>query len=72
MKKYRFEFSRHADRLFGKLPKSIQKRIIVKLSDRYSYRIGDYRVVITQKDRGRLVILVVLTVGHRKEVYDDR
>ena len=89
MKRYRFEFSRHADRLFGKLPKNIQKRILAKLAqieslekplfkakklkgmaDRYSFRIGEYRVIVTKNERGRLVILIILTVGHRREVYE--
>ncbi|MEU2128240.1 type II toxin-antitoxin system RelE/ParE family toxin [Streptomyces sp. NPDC018352] len=39
-------------------------------SDRWRLRIGDYRAVYTIED-GRLV-LWVLTVGHRREVYRGR
>ncbi|MFJ8850831.1 type II toxin-antitoxin system RelE/ParE family toxin [Streptomyces sp. NPDC102437] len=39
-------------------------------SDRWRLRIGDYRAVYTIED-GRL-ILWVLTVGHRREVYRNR
>lgn len=36
----------------------------------YRFRVGDYRVVFRKDERtGRLVILVVLRIAHRKEVY---
>ncbi|WP_062519518.1 type II toxin-antitoxin system RelE family toxin [Demequina silvatica] len=37
-------------------------------SDYFRVRVGDYRVIYSIDD-GRLLILV-LTVGHRREVYD--
>lgn len=40
------------------------------LENRYSFRIGDYRVIVAKKDQGTLVILVVVKIGHRREVYE--
>ena len=38
--------------------------------DTYRYRVGDYRVVFRlDRKTGKLVVLVVLRVAHRKEVY---
>lgn len=40
--------------------------------DTYRFRVGDYRVVFRLDPKGRrLVILVVLRVAHRKEVYKN-
>jgi len=39
-------------------------------NDRYRVRIGDYRIVYAIED-GRLVVYVV-KVGHRREVYRER
>ena len=39
------------------------------LAGRYRYRIGDYRVIFTLDDGGRVCILKVLRVKHRKDVY---
>lgn len=36
----------------------------------YRFRIGDYRIIVTPKDRGIIVILIILKVGHRREVYE--
>jgi len=39
--------------------------------DTYRFRVGDYRVVFRQDLKTKkLVVLVVLRVAHRKEVYD--
>ena len=43
---------------------------VAKLSgskDRWRVRVGDYRIVYTIDDKGRLV--VILIVAHRREVY---
>ena len=38
--------------------------------DTYRYRVGDYRVVFRlDKKTGRLIVLVVLRIAHRKAVY---
>jgi mRNA interferase RelE/StbE len=38
--------------------------------DTYRYRVGDYRIVFRlDRKTGELVVLVVLRIAHRKEVY---
>lgn len=36
----------------------------------YRFRIGDYRLLVTPKNKGVLVILLILKIGHRREVYE--
>ncbi len=36
----------------------------------YRFRIGDYRVLVTPKDKKTMVILLILKIGHRREVYE--
>jgi mRNA interferase RelE/StbE len=50
-----------------RLQPEIGKRLKGLLADRWSYRVGNWRILYNF-DRGRLVILV-LAVGHRREVY---
>lgn len=82
---YQIEFSRLADRQFRSLPSQIQQRLksridalattprphgSEKLSGQeqfYRIRVGDYRIVYAVED-DRLLVLVV-KVGHRREVY---
>lgn len=45
----------------------IGKRLTAELSDYWSYRTGDYRIIY--QTHPRKVSVVVVTVGHRKEVY---
>jgi len=85
---YQIEFSVRALRKFESLPKDVRKRlqpaitalaenprpagaIILKGLDRcYRVRKGDYRIVYAVRD-DRLVVLV-LNVSDRKEVYDAK
>lgn len=82
---YTYEFTPQALRDLKKLPKDIQKRIIKKLDfyifsmqplsfaehlidykiGQYRFRIGDYRVIFDLEGES----LVVLTLGHRKDIY---
>jgi len=82
---YSIQFKPLALRRLEKLPRDAQKRLAAKieelrddpfpagckkmegLDDTWRIRVGDYRVVY-QVHRGMLLILV-LTVGHRKDVY---
>lgn len=84
---YRVEIAREAIRALAKLDKPIRRRLqtaIAKLGDdprphgaialqglsgAYRVRVGDYRVVYAVDD-GRLVVLVV-DLGHRREIYRD-
>ena len=84
--RYQIIFDSGALREFDKLPKASQARLgevinglsidprpqgSVKMAGANAYRIraGDYRAVYAVKD-DRLIVLVV-KVGHRKEVYED-
>ena len=45
------------------------KRLTGLLSDRWSYRVGDWRILY--KIRKRELVILVLTVGHRSDVYES-
>jgi len=80
---YSIVFSSKARDQFNKLERIVRERIVAALEririrpethviklvgdPGYRLRVGDHRVIV-DIDRGRLVILV-LTVGHRKTVY---
>lgn len=49
-------------------PRASGKGLTTNQKGRWRYRIGDYRVICEIQDE-KLVILA-LTVGHRREVYD--
>ncbi len=49
-------------------PRRFGKPLLGELKGLWRYRVGDYRIVAKIEDR-RLIVLVV-TVGHRHEVYD--
>jgi len=82
---YSIQFKPAAVRQLEDLPRPIRNRIAVKiealrddpfpagckklaaLTDTWRVRIGDYRVIY-QVQRG-ISVMLVLTVGHRREVY---
>ncbi|MBI4994504.1 type II toxin-antitoxin system RelE/ParE family toxin [Candidatus Peregrinibacteria bacterium] len=37
----------------------------------YRFRIGDYRLMIKPEDKTTIIILFVLKIGHRREIYDN-
>lgn len=39
------------------------------LSGKYRYRIGDYRAIFIIDDEGTLVLLTILNIKHRKDIY---
>lgn len=78
-------YTQEAEKQLAKLDKPIQKRIkkylaeienprsrgkslIGNLSGIWRYRIGDYRILCKIKDEE--LIILVLEVGHRKNIYD--
>jgi len=85
---FNFEFKNKAVKEIGKLPSKTRKRILEKLKfysfqenplrfadklkDRrfgeYRFRIGDYRILFDVKDKN----IIILKVGHRKDIYKDR
>ena len=36
----------------------------------YRFRIGDHRVLFDLDDKGKIIILIILTVRHRREAYN--
>ena len=85
MARYRLEISRTAERQLQKLPQDAQRRVlkaIVALADEplpkgsrklagyddvFRIRIGRYRVLYSVS--GRTLVIIVLKVGDRKDVY---
>lgn len=82
---YRILYTEEAARRIGKLDKAVKERVgkAVKklsekpelgkrltglLSDRWSYRVGDWRILYKVKKSE--VLILILTVGHRRDVYD--
>jgi mRNA interferase RelE/StbE len=82
---YTWEFTIEATKDFKKLTPEIQKRIVKKLDyfvnsgqplkfaeslinyeiGQYRFRVGDYRIIFDLEGE----VIVVLTLGHRKEIY---
>ena len=84
MKVYTVKYTQEAKKRIGKLDKSIQKiiqkaidsltrnpykgkRLSYELAGLYSYRTSDYRIIY-KIEEGQLIIIVI-TVGHRREIY---
>jgi len=83
--RYRVEIAPSAQRELSKLPRNVQKRIderIRALAENprpagsrkleeeegfYRIRVGDYRIVYQVKDK--VLIVLVIRIGHRREVY---
>jgi mRNA interferase RelE/StbE len=83
---YQIEFRPSARREFKKLSPDIQKRLTPKIDalakdprpagctkltgmDAYRIRVGDYRIIYEIRD-SQLVVLVI-RVAHRREVYEE-
>ena len=84
---YRLTFTPGADRQFRKLPKQVQASLSPHLDaltqnprppgaekltgeDAYRLRVGDYRVLYEVHDK--VLLVLVVKVGHRREVYRKR
>lgn len=83
--RYRIEFRPAAERSFLKLPLSVRTRLqphieglaaeprphgakkLTGWRDRWRIRVSDYRVVY--EIHGSVLLVLVLAVGHRREVY---
>jgi mRNA interferase RelE/StbE len=79
------EFTTSATREFKALDKQLQRRITEKVTalcedpfppgskklkaqlDHFRIRVGDYRVIY--RIDGKRVVIVIVRIGHRKEVY---
>lgn len=56
--------------LRGSKPLVYAKKLDGVLESFYRFRVGDYRVVFRVERGSRIVVLVVLRVAHRRDVYD--
>lgn len=67
-----------AKRIAGKIneirksedPMYFAKALTGTLKGLYRFRIGDYRVIFKKESDGTLIILLILRIKHRKEVYE--
>ena len=48
-------------------PRSHRKALSCKLNPYWSYRVGDYRIVVEIKDHE--LVIVIISLGHRRDVY---
>jgi mRNA interferase RelE/StbE len=88
MPAYRIEFAPSAYRAFGKLDPQIRKRLVPQISaladeprpvgskrlvageELHRIRVGAYRIVYRVEDEA--LVVLVLKLGHRRDVYRDR
>ena len=88
MATYRIEFARSAARAFGKLDPQTRRRLephvsalahdprpegskrLVTDDELYRIRVGAYRVVYAIEDA--VLVVLVVKLGHRRDVYRDR
>ena len=86
MLKYNIEISKTAFKALSKLPNKIAEKIEIALlkleensrpsgskqlsgfKDLYRLRIGDYRAIYSIEEE--IVTIIILDVGHRKEIYN--
>ena len=84
---YRLEFTPGADRQFRKLPKQVQAHLSPHITaltqnprppgaekltgeEGYRLRVGDYCILYEVHDK--VLLVLVVKVGHRREVYRKR
>ena len=84
---YRLEFTPGADRQFRKLPKRVQARLSPHITaltqnpcppgaekltgeEGYRLRVGDYRILYEVHDK--ILLVLVVKIGHRRDVYRKR
>lgn len=53
----------------SKNPLSFAKRL-TGIENTFRFRVGDYRILVRPQDNGTLVILLIIKIGHRREVYE--
>lgn len=50
-------------------PLRFAKRLMYAEIGEYRFRIGDYRVIFDCNKKGEITILLILKIGHRKDIY---
>lgn len=51
-------------------PLAFAKMLTGGLCGLYRYRVGEYRVIFQKDTRGQVLILDILRIGHRKDIYE--
>lgn len=51
-------------------PLSYGKKLNPPFSDLFRFRVGDFRVIFEMDNKGNLTILTILTIKHRKDIYN--
>jgi len=54
------------EKLKNPLDKAIKLKTSVGL---FRFRVGDYRLICSKDEQENIVVLVILKVGHRKDIY---
>lgn len=85
---YRLEFSKRAEKEFSALPRQIQQRLQPRIDElavdprpsgvkklegtdnQYRLRVGDYRIIYQLQDE--ILLIILLRIGHRREIYRRR
>lgn len=50
-------------------PLSLAKKL-EGTNNKYRFRVGDYRIIVSKLDENTLIILLILKIAHRKNVYE--
>lgn len=45
------------------------KALLGNMNGFYRWRVGDYRIVFSVDEKGKVTILTILNISHRKDVY---
>lgn len=51
-------------------PLKLAKKLNSPFGDLFRFRVGDYRVIFETDNHGNLIILTILTIKHRKDIYN--
>ena len=50
-------------------PLKYAKKLNPPFDDLYRFKIGDYRVIFETDSKGKIFLLTILKIGHRKNIY---
>ncbi len=53
-----------------KEPLTFAKALKPPFGDLYRFRFGDYRAIFELNSKGKIILLTILRIKHRKEVYE--
>lgn len=50
-------------------PLRFAKKLVYAEIGEYRFRVGDYRIIFDCNNKGGIIILLILKIGHRKDIY---